>query len=218
MRRFFFGAVSLALVLPLLSLTAHANPTTSDWSFQLIGDNGLCASSVACAISGPKGQSIGWGYEIHNTSDFWLVPFSLTPSIAFAFASESSYFDFPIVSPHSVVSVLFSPDAAGLYQLIWSDDAPAGFPMQTGIFTLGADWYSGDLFSEQCWSDLDGCYAGTAGSHSAAFSAALSSEEVGGLAVPEPASIISLLVALLAFGVSLRLDRLFVSRSSVVRT
>jgi hypothetical protein len=194
MRRFFIGAVSLVLALPLLSLTAHANPTSIDWSFQLIGDSGLCASSVACAISGPKGQPIGWGYQIHNSSDFWLVPFSLTPSVPFAFATESSYFDFPIVSPHSEVTVMFSPDAAGLYQLVWSDDIPGWFPSQTGVFRLSAEWFSADLFSDQCLSDLDACDAGGAGNHSAAFSASLTSETVAA-AVPEPPSVALLIVA-----------------------
>ena len=210
MRRLVMGAASLALALSLLCLPARADSTNLDWSFQLIGNNGLCAAGTACSIGGSKGQSIGWGYEIHNNTDAWLVPFSLRPSVPFAFVTESSYFDFPIVSPHSFVTVMFSPDAAGLYQLAWSNDAPQGFPAQTGVFTLSADWFGQDLFSEQCWADLDSCYTGSAGAHKAAYSASLyeatPASETGEASVPEPGSLLSLIVGLggLATALSVR--------------
>jgi len=98
-------------------------------------------------VSGPPGAPTvtGWGYSIQNQSSTnWLVTTSLTAGL-FLHATPQVLFDFPDVTPGATVTVPYDPvpPASGLYQIVWDQDAPAGF-VNSGIFTLDAQWWNGD--------------------------------------------------------------------------
>jgi hypothetical protein len=62
----------------------------------------------------------------------------------FLHAAPEAIFDFPDVAPGATVTALYDPvSPAGLYQIVWDQNAPAGF-VNSGTFALEAQWWSGD--------------------------------------------------------------------------
>ena len=97
-------------------------------------------------ISGPAGVPpvTGWGYTLQNqSSSDWLVTTNLTAGV-FQYATPQLIFDFPDLAPGASVTVPYDPlTPAGLYQISWDQNVPAGF-VNSGSFTLSAQWWSGD--------------------------------------------------------------------------
>src|SRR5579875_1070535 len=89
-------------------------------------------------VSGPNGlfTLTGWGYTIQNeSSSDWLVTTGLNAG-TFLHASPQQIFDFPDLAPGASVAVPYDPiTPAGLYQILWDQNAPAGF-VNSGTFTL----------------------------------------------------------------------------------
>ena len=86
----------------------------------------------------------GWGYNLQNqSSSDWLVTTGLNAG-TFLFATPQLLFDFPDLAPGASVNVPYDPlTPAGLYQIAWDPNAPAEF-VNSGRFTLTAQWWSGD--------------------------------------------------------------------------
>jgi hypothetical protein len=109
-----------------------------------------CADTVALDllpsggdIMGPAGASIGWGYTLTNYSSYWLLPI-LFYADSFQNATPQDLFDYQILAPNATRTVNFNEGAGtGLYMLTWDSTAPDGF-VNSGTFTLGAQWYDGD--------------------------------------------------------------------------
>ena len=127
-------------------------------------------------VSGPGGsfELTGWGYTLQNQSSAdWLVTTGLNAG-TFQHATPQLIFDFPDLAPGASVTVPYDPlTPAGLYQILWDQNAPAGF-VNSGTFTLSAEWWSGDPAN-------GGRLIGTAPPASQSYSASLT-------AVPEPAT------------------------------
>jgi hypothetical protein len=142
----------------------------------------MAANIYTFGISGPEsvtGPSLptltGWGYTIHNESNSdWLVTTNLTAG-AFLYATPTLLFDFPDLAPRATADVPYdSVTAAGLYQILWSSNAPLGF-VNSGTFTLSAQWWSGNPTN-------GGTLIGAAPGTSVPYSASLT-------AVPEPGTL-----------------------------
>jgi hypothetical protein len=86
----------------------------------------------------------GWGYALQNqSSSDWLVTTDLDAG-TFLYATPQLLFDFPDLAPGASVTVPYDPiTPAGLYQIAWDQNVPAGF-VNSGTFTLTAQWWSGD--------------------------------------------------------------------------
>ncbi|HMF74921.1 MAG TPA: hypothetical protein VK604_04605 [Bryobacteraceae bacterium] len=140
-------------------------------------------------VSGPPGAPAltGWGYSIQNQSSTnWLVTTDLTAGL-FLHATPEALFDFPDVAPGATATVLYDPvpPASGLYQIVWDEDAPAGF-VNSGTFTLNAQWWSGDPLA-------GGNFLSSAPSISQPYTTTI---------VPEPGSGNILALSILLFGVT----------------
>jgi hypothetical protein len=138
-----------------------------NWEFGTLPTNGV--------ISGMPDELIGWGYTLHNDSaSNWLLAFDITTSNPFDHGTGSAGpFDFPALQPGESVSVPYSGNA-GLYDLLWDIDAPAGFT-NSGNFTMSANWYDGDPFN-------GGQFVSDAGFRLSPYSASVSG-------VPEPGNL-----------------------------
>ncbi len=126
-------------------------------------------------VSTPAGLETGWGYAIQNQSSTdWLVTTNLGAG-TFLHATPQTIFDFPALAPGASVTVPYNPvpPAAGLYQILWDQHVPAGL-VNSGVFTLSAQWWSGDPTS-------GGSLIGLAPDASQPYSASLTP-------VPEPGS------------------------------
>ncbi|HEV3198204.1 MAG TPA: PEP-CTERM sorting domain-containing protein [Bryobacteraceae bacterium] len=98
-------------------------------------------------ISGAPSSVIGWGYSISNLDSTDFLVLTNLDAGTFLHGTPLALFDFPIVGPGSTVSESFDPVAlVGLYQLTWDPGAPNGF-INSGLFTVTADWYNGDPFN-----------------------------------------------------------------------
>jgi hypothetical protein len=141
-------------------------------------------------VSGPGGVPTltGWGYTLQNqSSSDWLVTSNLTAE-AFLHATPQLLFDFPDLAPGATVTALYNPvppgAETGLYQILWDQNVPAGF-VNSGTFTLSAQWWSGDPLN-------GGTLIRTAPDTSQPYSATLT---------PEPATIALIALPLLLSGV-----------------
>ncbi len=167
----------IGLVVALWATPARAIP---DWTFTTLPLDGV--------ISGEAGSTIGWGYSISNLDETnWLV-LSTLDSDVFAFGTpDASVFDYPILAPGASVSAPYD-GLVGLYQMTWDVDAPVGF-LNTGLFTVGADWYDGDPFG-------GGLFLDTAGQRSTPYVAAVTGLPT---AVPEPSTFLLVASGIVAF-------------------
>ena len=146
--------------------------------------------SPAENVSGPGGlfTLTGWGYTIQNgSSSDWLVTTGLNAG-TFSYATPQLIFDFPDLAPGASETVPYDPvTPAGLYQILWDGNAPAGF-VNTGAFTLNAQWWSGDPIN-------GGTLIGAAPSASQPYSASLTT-------VPEPGTKNAIALALMLLSVT----------------
>jgi hypothetical protein len=152
------------------------------------------------AVTSPAGLLTGWGYSLHNeSSSLWLVTTDLSAG-TFQHATPDLIFDFPDLAPGATVTVPYDPvKSAGLYQIGWDSNTPPGF-VNSGKFTLSAEWWSGDPSN-------GGTLVGTAPSISQPYSATLT---------PEPGSnelVASALWMLGVMGIFRRMERAYVSRT-----
>lgn len=139
------------------------------------------------AITGAPGATIGWGYSIHNdSSSLWLVTTDLSAG-TFQHATPDLLFDFPDLAPGATVTVPYNPStAAGLYAIVWDASAPAGF-MNSGNFSVSAEWWSGDPLS-------GGQFRFAASGSTQPYVASVMSSA----ATPEPGTVVLLSLPLLA--------------------
>ena len=112
---------------------------------------GLAANIYTFSV--PPGENVigifeplrtGWGYVLQNNSGSdWLVTTGLDAG-TFLYATPQLLFDFPDLAPGASVTVPYDPlTPAGLYQIAWDQNVPAGF-VNSGTFTLTAQWWSGN--------------------------------------------------------------------------
>jgi len=143
--------------------------------------------SPAETVSGPGcvPTVTGWGYTLQNqSSSDWSVTTGLNAG-TFLYATPQLIFDFPDLAPRASVTVPYDPiTPAGLYQILWNQNAPTGFA-NSGAFTLTAQWWSGDPTN-------GGTLIGNAPSISQPYSATLT---------PKPGSTEFVALALLLLGV-----------------
>jgi hypothetical protein len=99
-------------------------------------------------LAGPPGSTLGWGYTIENDSDHFLQPMDLSAGV-FAEGVPDSIFDFPVLAPHTSLSVIFSnvvtsacaAPPCGLFELVWSPMAVPGFSV-SGMFVVRSEYFS----------------------------------------------------------------------------
>ena len=153
-------------------------------------------------ISGAPGSTVGWGYTITNDTSDWIATMSISAT-GFTNGTPNAIFDLPAVAPDSSVTELFTLGATascavppcGLYSFTWDATASVG-TVNSGVFTVGSDFYSGDP-SDPSSTDL-----GVAPDASAAYSVTATAP----VATPEPTSLILLLTGL-GLGGALRVSR-----------
>jgi hypothetical protein len=147
-------------------------------------------------IQGPAGSTIGWGYSItNNSATDWLVTTSIAAdAFSDGVADASPFFDIPTIAPLSTASLPYDPSTdTGLYALTWDASAPMGF-VDSGVFTLSADWYTGDPFA-------GGTFDQHAADETANYSATVGPAAVA--SVPEPISaglLLTMVLLLLSHG------------------
>jgi hypothetical protein len=139
-------------------------------------------------IQGAPGSTIGWGYSIQNEStSLWLVTTAVDTGV-FQHGTPNLLFDLPAIAPGRSVTVPFSAASSmGLEELTWDSSAPIGFT-NSGKFVLSAQWWNGDPLG-------GGHFQFAASNAGQPYSA-----RVAGSAVPEPASMALVGLALLLFG------------------
>lgn len=168
-----------ALAVVWLSSTAVADSLT--FSFGTLPATG--------AVAGPAGSTVGWGYTITNNSlTDWLVPTALNEGVFLnldptVVPNPDVLFDFPVVAPGQTVTLAYTPNTAGLFQITWASTAPQGF-VNSGLFVLSADFYNANPLVNPSAVDL-----GHAPNVSAPYSATV---------VPEPATLLLLSAGLCA--------------------
>jgi hypothetical protein len=143
--------------------------------------------SDSVTVTSVAGLESGWGYTLQNgSSTDWLVTTGLNAS-TFQHATPQLIFDFPDLAPGQSVTVPYDPvTPAGLYQILWDQNAPLGF-VNAGAFTLSAQWWKGDPAN-------GGTLIGSAPDASQPYTASLT-------AVPEPGTSALIALPLLVFGV-----------------
>lgn len=162
----------------LVALCLAALPTMAADIYTFTVPDSVTVASLAGVVT-------GWGYTLQNQSSTeWLVTTGLTAG-TFQHATPDLLFDFPDVAPGATVTVPYNPlTLAGLYQIAWDANTPSGF-VNSGTFTLSAEWWSGDPLN-------GGTRIGTAPSASQSYTATVT---------PEPATVTLMALSLLLFGV-----------------
>lgn len=106
--------------------TDPQNWLVTNWSF--------ATSPLDGTLSAPAGGTMTWGYSITNPDPLnWLMLSGLSADAFLNGTPDASVFDLPIIAPNSTVS-------GNLYQFTWDPTAPMD-GINSGIFTLTADWY-----------------------------------------------------------------------------
>lgn len=163
----------------LAAILLSALPATAAqvYTLSLLGPETITGSAGAPTRT-------GWGYTIQNgSSTDWLVTTSLNAS-TFLYATPQLLFDFPDIAPGTSVTVPYNPATpAGLYQILWDRNAPTDF-VNTGTFTLSAEWWSGDPTN-------GGTFLVSAPNASQPYTAVLT---------PEPATVTLVVSSMLLFG------------------
>ena len=169
----------------------------------LAADTYTFSVSPAENVSGPGGlfTLTGWGYTLQNQSSAdWLLTTSLNAG-TFQYATPQLIFDFPDLAPGASVTAPYDPiTPAGLYQILWDQNVPAGF-VNSSTFTLSAQWWSGDPTN-------GGTLIGAAPPASQPYSASF-------MAVPEPATVRVVMLFLLFFALTTFLRRQYQQPASI---
>jgi hypothetical protein len=177
--------ICYAVVAISLSASIGFADTADTLLFSLIPSNGN--------VSGPPGSTVGWGYSITNESATnWLLTSGLSAG-SFTFGTPNLLFDFPVLAPGGTATEAFDAvNGTGLYELTWDATAPNEYA-NFGLFTLGAEWWSGDPFN-------GGSFIQVAPDSVQAYSASVSTVPEP---VPEPSALVLMLCALGVVGVIL---------------
>ena len=126
---------SLVACLCLLAWLAAGRAQALSFGFETLPADGQ--------LQAAPGATVGWGYRITNGSaDRWLALAALDAGVFSLGTPDASLVDFPILAPDTSLEVPYD-GTSGLFAFRWSASAPPGFTNQ-GVFTLSADWYSGD--------------------------------------------------------------------------
>jgi hypothetical protein len=136
------------------------------------------------AVTGAPGSTVGWGYDITNTTADWLETTNLT-SPSFPFGVPNAVFDYPVIAPNSSVMELFSLSTlnnacTSLPCGIFDITLPLTLPPDTtfsGDFTV-----STELFSTDPLTDPNAIDMGTGPDQTASFSLT----EANSVITPEP--------------------------------
>lgn len=110
--------------------SAVVTDRTTNWSFTTTPLDG--------ALTAPPGGTMMWGYNITNPDPLnWLVVSGLSSDVFLHGNPDASVFDLPMVAPSSTLT-------GNLYQFTWDPIAPMD-GINSGIFTLTANWYDGEF-------------------------------------------------------------------------
>lgn len=130
---------SLVALVAIGMLTAAGAARADSLSF------GFSLEPTGGAITGSQGSTIGWGYDVTNsTSDYLLLTAvnslasfapGITPEALLGIAPGNPG---PLLAPGSTQIVFFSAEQAGLFELMLSPKAPVG--TITGQFDLTGDF------------------------------------------------------------------------------
>jgi hypothetical protein len=105
-------------------------------------------------IDGTPGSTIGWGYEIINTTADWYVPFSLSPpSILSTDGILTTLFDYPAVGPGDTVSESYN-GIQGLLAFTLSGSLSPGTTLSLGNVFLTGEFFAENPFTDPSATDL----------------------------------------------------------------
>lgn len=105
-------------------------------------------------IDGVPGSTIGWGYEIINTTADWYVPESLSlPSILSTDGTLTTLFDYPAVGPGDTVSESYN-GVQGLLALTLSGSLSPGVTVTLNNVLLGGEFFAENPFTDPSATDL----------------------------------------------------------------
>jgi hypothetical protein len=163
---------SKLLILVMLIWTTMASADT--FEFSLLPSN--------ANLSAAAGQTVGWGFEVHNTSTTnYLVASSLNSDL-FQQGTANAFFLDVVLAPDASITVQYDPLAGtGLYEFTWDTTATLGF-INSGTFLLSADFYDSDPFNGGTLVDT--------GEQNAHYSVTVTADSPVG--VPEPATAVLL--------------------------
>ena len=140
------------------------------------------------SISGAAGSTVGWGYQITNTTSNWLETSNVAADI-FTNGTPSVIFDFPVIAPGATVTEAFSKTVTaacpvpncGLFQFTWNAGAPAG-ATNSGTFSISSEYFGTNPLTDPNALDL-----GPSPDATAAYTVSLA-----GPAIPEPSTTVLL--------------------------
>jgi hypothetical protein len=105
-------------------------------------------------IDGTPGSTIGWGYEIINTTADWYLPESLSPpSILSTDGTLTALFDYPVVGPGDTVSESYN-GIQGLLAFGLSSSLSPGTTLSLGNVFLSGEYFSENPFTDPSATDL----------------------------------------------------------------
>jgi len=183
MRRYLYW-ISLALGLLLTTRPSRADSLTF--------------TVTPMDVSGPAGTTVGWGFTLTNSiSSTDYLDISGIDSDLFASPDglpDASIFLFPNLAPGQSATQLYDPvDQLGLFQFSWNPGLPVG-TTQSGQFRLMGAFCDPTVDHFCAEDDSVKSVALATANYSATVSAA------PGTSVPEPSSILMLLLGLCGIG------------------
>jgi PEP-CTERM motif len=148
-------------------------------------------------VSGPAGTTVGWGFTITNSisSTDYLDISGIDSDLFLDGVPDASIFPFSNLAPGQSATQLYDPvDQLGLFQFTWNPGLPVG-TTQSGQFRLMGAFCDPTTVDQFCAEDdsVPSVVLATA-DYSATVSAA------PGTSVPEPSSILMLLLGLCGIG------------------
>jgi PEP-CTERM motif len=196
MRRYLYW-ISLALGLLLTTRPSRADSLTF--------------TVTPMDVSGPAGTTVGWGFTITNSisSTDYLDISGIDSDLFSDGGPDASIFPFSNLAPGQSATQLYDPVAQlGLFQFTWNPGLPVG-TTQSGQFRLMGAFC--DLTVDQFCAEDDSVPSVVLAT--ADYSATVSAAP--GTSVPEPSSILMLLLGLCGIGLWVFIGRnIFAARSS----